>query len=409
MIRPVSGGAMPQTEFAAPVEAGSSAAPHTPSAPDVAADHGGDPLAKLYDLIGAAPHAQTLYNKGARGGQGTQVSKTDPLVGAELPGQKGVTIKQSLGDPRGYETRNHALAWARAVGSDTAMVVLGSDKRWHAVETNKVGHDAKGGTGKVAEAIQVGKVDPIEYDRLKKLAEAKNDPEKWKDFASYALGVPRGEINVVTGNQEPSRNHVNINLTRDFNAEGRTAGFDPAKPPWVQLGPLAFDRPANACATLAHEEVHADHHRLTKPIYDRYTEYKTSHPQSKETFRQWVVSEANKIAAQNKNDPAKFFDAYRRGEIVAGELDGTFAATELEAHVEAAKVSFASGDLVQARVDLNKVASRPTLPGGQTQEVSIAVLKDLRASLTGDAAAAFDEVAKKAPPGVLRDARLQPR
>jgi len=51
----------------------------------------------------------------------------------------------------------------------------------------------------------------------------KNDPEKWKDFASYALSVPRDEIHIVTCDKEPSRTKVNINLTRDFNAEGRTA------------------------------------------------------------------------------------------------------------------------------------------------------------------------------------------
>jgi len=73
-------------------------------------------------------------------------------------------------------------------------------------------------------------------------------------------------------------------------------------------------------------------------------------------------------------------------------------------------VAFASGDLVQARTDLNKVATRPTMPTPQTQEVSIALLKDLRASLSGDALKVFDEVAKKAPErNVLHDGRLRPR
>ena len=408
MIRPVSGGTMPSTEFAASAQPDAGAAPHAPPTADAVAGHGGDPLARLYDLIGAAPHAHTLYTKGGAGAQGAQAGKADPLAGAELPGQKGVTIKQSLGDPKGYDTRNHALAWARAVGSDTAMVVLGNDGRWHAVETDKVGRDAAGGTGKVVQAIQVGKVDPAEYERLKKAALTSGNADKWKDFAAYALGVPRDEINIVTGDQEPSREHININLTRGFDAEGRTAGFDPAKPPWVQLGPLAFDRPANACATLAHEEVHADHHRLTKMLHDQYTAYRKAHPEAKETFRQWVAAEQNKIATQNKSDLPKFFEAYRRADIVAGLYDGKFAATELEAHIEAAKVSFASRDLEQARVDLNKVGQRPVLPGAQAQEVSIALLKDLRAGLKGDALAAFDEMAKKARPGSpLRDARLR--
>jgi hypothetical protein len=237
----------------------------------------------------------------------------------------------------------------------------------------------------------------------------KNDPEKWKTFAAYALGVPRDEIDIVRDGDKPSREHININLTRDFDAEGKTAGFDPKNPPWVQLGPLAFDRPANACATLAHEEVHADHHRLTLPLYAKYQDYLHDGGKGKDSFRQWAAHEANKVAAANKNDPEKVFEAFRKADIVAGLQDGTFGATELEAHIEAAKVGFASGDLVQARTDLNKVGQRPAMPMPQTQEVSIAVLKDLRASLSGDALTAFDEVAKRAQAGnVLRDARLRP-
>ena len=223
--------------------------------------------------------------------------------------------------------------------------------------------------------------------------------------------MPRNDIHIVTGNTEPSRTKVNINLTRDFNAEGKTAGFDPAKPPWVQLGPAAFNRPANACATLAHEEMHADHHRMTKPLYEQYQRYKDSHPKSKESFREWAMNEANKVAkAEKSGDPMKIFQAFRRAEIVAGMQDGTFGATELEAHVEAAKLAFASGDLQQARTDLNKVRTLPVMPGPQTQEVSIAALKELKASLSGDAIKVFNEVAKAAPANnVLRDGRLQSR
>jgi hypothetical protein len=413
MIRPVSGGNAPPTEFAVADTTGAdpASATHAPATPDVVTTHGGDSLAKLYELVGAAPHrASYLYSDNGSGRGGAQVKKTDPLIGAEIPGQKGVTIQRSFGDPKGYDTRNHALAWARAMGSDTAMVVQGKDKRWHAVETNQVGQSAQGGTGKVATAIQVGKVDPQRYQELRSAAMKANDPEKWKDFASYALGVPRDEINVVTGNKEPSRTMVNINLTRDFNAEGKTAGFDPAKPPWVQLGPQAFDRPANACATLAHEEVHADHHRMTKPLYDDYVKFKDSHPKNKDTFRQWAVHEADKVAAKEKSDPMKVFQAYRRAEVVVGMQDGTFAATELEAHVEAARVAYASGDLGQARTDLNKVGTLPTMPNQQTKEVSIAVLKTLREGLTGDALKVFDDVAKVSrQENVLRDPTLRSR
>jgi hypothetical protein len=288
--------------------------------------------------------------------------------------------------------------------------VQDANGRWHAVETGQVGRSVATGKGDVRSAIQVGKVDPAVYEDLRKKAMEKNDPEKWKDFASYALGVPRDEIHIVTGDKEPSRTKVNINLTRDFNAEGRTAGFDPAKPPWVQLGPAAFDRPANACATLAHEEVHADHHRMTKPLYEQYQHYMHSHPKSKESFREWAMNEANKVAKTEKSDPMKVFQAFRRAEVVAGMQDGTFGATELEAHVEAAKLAFASGDLAQARTDLNKVRTLPVMPSQQTKEISIALLKELKDGLSGDALKVFNDMAKTAPANnVLRDGALQSR
>jgi hypothetical protein len=409
MIQPVSGGAMAPPQFAATAHVAEDTTAQRAEAPGPAAVQIDDPLAKLVELLGVAPMQRLYAGNGGPGG-GTAVKKADPLVGTELPGQKGVVIQRSFGDPKGYDTRNHALAWARAMGSDKAMVVQGNDKRWHAVETSQIGQSVASGKGDVLSAIQVGKVDPALYEDLRKKATAKNDPEKWKDFASYALGVPRDEIHIVTGDTEPSRTMVNINLTRDFNAEGKTAGFDPAKPPWVQLGPAAFDRPANACATLAHEEVHADHHRMTKPLYEQYWHYKDGHPKSNESFRQWAMNEANKVAKTEKADPMKVFQAFRRADVVAGMQDGTFGATELEAHVEAAKLAFATGDLVQARTDLNKVRTLPVMPSQQTKEVSIAVLKKLKDGLSGDALKVFNDVAKAAPTNnVLRDGTLQSR
>ena len=98
MIRPVSAGGVPPTDLAAPAAptADATASPHTA---DALMAHTGDPLAKLFELIGAAPHQQRLYGKHDGGAQGTQVRQTDPLVGTELPGQKGVVIQRSLGNP----------------------------------------------------------------------------------------------------------------------------------------------------------------------------------------------------------------------------------------------------------------------------------------------------------------------
>ena len=91
MIRPVSAGGMPPTEFAAPTEMAPGAA-HAPSATDVAAAHDmQDPPTKLYDLLGAPSHRQSFYadKGGAGGGQGTQTSKSDPLVGGARVGADG--------------------------------------------------------------------------------------------------------------------------------------------------------------------------------------------------------------------------------------------------------------------------------------------------------------------------------
>lgn len=338
-----------------------------------------DPQAKFDALFGAAA-AQHFYAdaNGAGGGQTKATRKNaDPLAGADVPGQKGVVVQRSLGEARGYETKNHALAWARAAGSERAMVVLGKDKRWHAVETNVVAKDGAGGTGAIKSAIQVGKVDQATYDRLKGEALKNNDPGKWKTFAAYALGLPESEIEVIGKGDTASSTKVNINLSPDFNAEGRTAGFDPKQPPWVQLGPAAFDRPANAAATLAHEEVHADHRRLTGELYKKYE----ASPHGSDSFRKW--------AANNIKD-------VRLVDIVAGYADGTTAATELEAHVEAARVAFASGDLKQAETDLRKVATLPALPMLKTQLASIDVLKKLRDNLPEDARNVFKAVAEKA-------------
>jgi hypothetical protein len=383
MIQTISPGALPPTDH--PMDASAPAAPDTaqpgPSAHGMASGSA-DALATFNARFGVPAQVLALYadKNGAGGSRASKAApKADPLVGAELPGQKGVVVQRTLGDVAGYATKNHALAWARAMGSERAMVVLGKDKRWHAVETNVVAKDASGGTGRVATAVQVGKVDIAEYNRLKGEAMKANDPAKWKTFAAYALGLPESEIEILRKGDTPSSTKVNINLSPDFNPEGRTAGFDPKQPAWVQLGPKAFNRPANAVATLAHEEVHAEHRRQTGELY---ATYQASH--STKRFRDW--------AAENVKD-------VRRVDIVAGYEDGTTAPTELEAHVEAARVAFASGDLAQARTDLTKVATLPILPLLQTQLPSIEALKKLRDSLPADQRDVFKEVAGKAKSG----------
>jgi hypothetical protein len=355
-----------------------------------------DPAAKFDALFGRPPVVLYSDKGGHGGGNATRAAKSDPLVGVTLPGQKDVAIQRSIGDARGYESKNHAIAWARAAGSDRAMVVQDGKGRWHAVETSKVGTQANAATGAIRSAIPVGKVDPTTYARMKseaEAAEAKGDLSKWKAFAAYATGVPESEIDVIGKGGTPKPNRVNVNLSPDFNAEGRAASF--RDPPWVQLGRAAFDRPANAVATLAHEEVHAGHRRLA---IEWYTKYEAA-PHGNKTFRQWM----------NAQTSGKGFEGVRLAELVAGVQDGTYATTELEAHIEAARLAFASGDLTQARTDLRKVATLPVLPAQlQTKEISIAVLKELRASLTGDALAAFDETVKAAGANsILKDRALR--
>lgn len=388
----------------APETAAPTTAPGAPPADPVVAhalaEGGADVQAKFDALFGDA-QARTLYADKRGGGHGTNNTnaprKSDPLAGTTLPGQaEKVVVKRSLGDPRGYETKNHAIAWARAAGLDTAMVVRRGD-RWHAVETNVAGQSFSGAKGKITDGVKVGKLDPVVYERLKNDAFNEKDPSKldakWKALASYALGIPESEIKVIGKGDIPSSKHVNINLSPDFDAEGRAASF--RDPPWVQLGRAAFDRPANAVATLAHEEVHAGHRRLAIEWFDKYQQA----PHGKMSFRDWM-------AEQTKG---KGFEGVRLAELVAGVQDGTYATTELEAHIEAARVAFASGDLTQARTDLNKVRTLPVLPAQlQTKEIYTAALKELRDGLSGDARKVFDEVVKTARgASMLNDGRLR--
>lgn len=365
--------------------------PATPASPDVPqpafADlpapglEGPPSPARFDDLFGAPPLLQVKGDAtGAGAHKATPKSAADPLAGATLPGQNGVVVQRSIGDPRGYDSKYQAIAWARAIQSDRAMVVLGKDHRWHAVETNTVAHDAAGGKGPVQSATQIGKVDPARYEQLRKDAMQGNDRAQWRTFAAYALGVPESEINVIGKGETPSSTQININLSPDFKAEGRTANFDPKTPTWIQLGPAAFDRPANAAATLAHEAVHARHRDYT---LERYAQYEST-PHGRQSFREWVANQAK----------GKGGDAYWKAEIAAGYQDGHPAATELEAHVEAARVAFASGDLTQAKTDLTKVATLPVLPKITTPNADL--LRALRDSLAGDARAVFDTVATKA-------------
>ena len=374
MITSVSGAGATPADVSVPAGETPAAAP--PPSPQGLPAPTGDAMSRLAELLGTPHHAQYSAK---RGPGGLATAKSAALAGAELPGQKGVTIQRELGDPKGYDTKNHALAWARAAGSDTAMVVQSRDGRWHAVVTDKVARNASGGTGKVVSAIHVGKVDMATYQSLRNEAMKANDPAKWKAFAAYALGLPESEINIVRKGETPSHAHVNINLSPDFDAEGKTSGFDPKNPPWVQLGPAAFDRPANAAATLAHEEVHADHHRLTSRLFSDYAAH-AKNPTNM-GFRKWVLE---------KHD-------VRTADIVGGYQDGKAnAATELEAHVEAARVAFSSGDLAQARTDLYKVATLPNMPLLQTQLHSVKLLQQLRDALSADARKVFDDVVQHA-------------
>jgi hypothetical protein len=111
MIQPLSGGAMAPPQFAATAHAAEDTTVQPAEAPGSAAVQIDDPLAKLVALVGVAPMQRLYAGNGGHSGA-TAVKKADPLVGTELPGQKGVVIQRSFGDSKGYDTRNHALVWA---------------------------------------------------------------------------------------------------------------------------------------------------------------------------------------------------------------------------------------------------------------------------------------------------------
>lgn len=124
------------------------------------------------------------------------------------------------------------------------------------------------------------------------------------------------------------------------------------------------------------------HYRQTGKYYEQYKQ-----SDSKDTFRMW--------AAKNVKD-------VKKADIIAGFEDGALAATELFAHLEAAKVAFASGDLTQARTDLAKIRTLPVLPLTQTQIAATEELIKLRDSLPADARKVFDEEVTKARAGMLK-------
>lgn len=99
---------------------------------------------------------------------------------------------------------------------------------------------------------------------------------------------------------------------------------------------------------------------------------------------------------------AKNIKDVKQADIAAGFEDGALAATELFAHIEAAKVAFASGDLTQARTDLAKVRTLGVLPLTQTQDAAKKELIKLRDSLPADARKVFDEEVAKATKGMLK-------
>jgi hypothetical protein len=307
------------------------------------------------------------------------------LVGASIPGVKGAFVQRTLGDTMGYESKHHAIAVARAAGLDNAMVVQDKAGKWHAVETNIAATGAGGKAGNIKDALHIGKLDQAKFDDLKAKVNAATGSDRiaaWEEFASYALGVPKGDIKVIGKGDAPVAGKVNINLSPDFDPEGRVPGFNPNKPDLVELGPKAFDRPANAVATLAHEEIHTSHYRQTSEYYDHYKK-----SGSHDSFRMW--------AAKNVKD-------VKKADIIAGFEDGALAATELFAHIEAAKVAFASGDLTQARTDLAKVRTLSVLPLTQTQMAATEELKKLRDSLPADARKVFNEEVAKASKGMLK-------
>ncbi|MCC7182685.1 MAG: hypothetical protein IT509_03845 [Rhodocyclaceae bacterium] len=342
------------------------------------------------DKNGGGGHAQARSQGRAHAAPSQSSQLKSKVEGQPVPG--GGKVAGEVGDPKGYETKNHALAWARTIGSDKAMVVKDAGGRWHAVVADKV---AKGGTstsGTVREAVPAGKgIEKGEFDTLRAAARAADarvsDPKHtdadvaardlaWKTLASKTLGVDIADINIVTSGK-PVEGKVNINLSKGFDAEGRTANYD--QPGWVQLGPAAFDQPANALSTWAHEEVHLAHHDETARLYQQYQgDPKNTGPGG---FRDWLVRRPG-------IDPNK-------AEVIAGYQGGSTAATELAAHLEAVKVSFAAGDYDQARTDLTTLGNLKNLPTERLQMQAQSELVKFRNGLK-DARArqVFDDIQK---------------
>jgi len=99
-------------------------------------------------------------------------------------------------------------------------------------------------------------------------------------------------------------------------------------------------------------------------MFAKFSEYQHKHPHSKDSFRDWAPSPRSRRKTCVRPTSRPVCKTAR------------MLATELEAYVEAAKLAFASGDMVQARTDLTKVATLPVLPLQQTRDLSIEVLEE---------------------------------
>jgi hypothetical protein len=276
--------------------------------------------------------AAVLFSKpaGNVGHASAPIRSAGALAGTKL-GVNGsgedVKVKREVGSPQGYGERWQAMAAARMAGAEPAAVVLGADKKFHALQLTAA-MDSKFAAADPKRFVQAVPSSADIADAQKRVKDLKarlnqlNSEEPTdavnteKDAvraelakadlhrASVVLGVPESDIRFQStfSGQQPGV----INIVPDSPGDtpgshgpapgqGGENGFKPGMSDAFRIAYSALDDPASAQETLFHEVEHRAHWALAQHWAQSY---------ERETGRMFVAGPGMKYFAQWMQDQA---------------------------------------------------------------------------------------------------------
>src|SRR5215471_736652 len=257
---------------------------------------------------------------------------TGALAGSKL-GVNGkgedVKVKHEVGSPQGYGERWQAMAAARMAGAEPAAVVLGVDRKFHAVELT-AGMDSKFAAADPRRSVEAVPSSADTADAQKRVKELKarldqlNSGEpteavsRKKDAlraelakadlhrASVVLSVPESDIRFKTtfSSQEPGVINIVPDVPGDTpGSHGPAPGqggeneFKPGMPDAFRIRYSALDDPGLAQGTLFHEVEHHAHWQLAQhwaQSYERETGRMFVAGPGLRYFEKWMQDQAAK-------------------------------------------------------------------------------------------------------------------